>query len=426
MRRRDRGESAARSTESFQVISQVMDRNPGLSKDVSVDSVEMIAQYSGSWIRDPVEFRPSAKHRTKFLHNFVHYLFVEYEMPRFMSSAWLTRDLSAIELFIALGRGESARKSIHKAFGFPLTKSENHRFVHHEVAKESIVEVLYRVLMTNDALSTEQALVRAQLIEMRFHRIRGQGAFVADAIRWFGKFASQCESEEVGPVCDYLQYCLEDNGGQLSFQGLTMKAVLRDMERWHRILGQMTVAERDNVRYLTAFQGPYLGVQFVQGGPIIRGELITATNYESWKDVVNLTKRDSKKRYAALYSEAPKPQGAKPGRKVWITVITQITSLRELVVEGNVMRHCVASYDHRIRDSRSHSIWSMKRFEGRLCMDSNLCVEFFKTVEMSRELTIEIANNTLIQACGACNAYPTGEQNEHLWQWADQEGINGT
>ena len=59
-------------------------------------------------------------------------------------------------------------------------------------------------------------------------------------------------------------------------------------------------------------------------------------------------------------------------------------------------------------------------------MDSKSCVEFSKTVEMSRELTIEISNNIIVQARGACNTFPTKEQTEHLWQWADQEGINGT
>ncbi len=94
--------------------------------------------------------------------------------------------------------------------------------------------------------------------------------------------------------------------------------------------------------------------------------------------------------------------------EVW--TIEELLNDKALMIEGQTMQHCVATYIHRCARRRT-SIWSMKVQQGE---------------RKRRELTIEVTphNRTICQAKGRRNAAPGDFAAKLLRQWAVQEGLN--
>lgn len=89
--------------------------------------------------------------------------------------------------------------------------------------------------------------------------------------------------------------------------------------------------------------------------------------------------------------------------------IDEILTGKDLLVEGRMMRHCVATYTHACVH-RLTSIWSMRVQQGE---------------HNRRLLTIEVnpATRTIRQAKGSRNAPPGRPEMEMLRRWANQEGL---
>jgi hypothetical protein len=93
--------------------------------------------------------------------------------------------------------------------------------------------------------------------------------------------------------------------------------------------------------------------------------------------------------------------------RVW--TITEILDSRELFLEGQAMRHCVATYkEDCIR--RQVSIWSMQVVTRR---------------GQYRALTIEVdlPKKTICQVRGKCNRLPGASEQEVVELWAAVEGL---
>ena len=93
--------------------------------------------------------------------------------------------------------------------------------------------------------------------------------------------------------------------------------------------------------------------------------------------------------------------------RVW--TITELLTSRALFLEGQAMRHCVATYAERcVR--RQTSIWSMqvenKRGRHRLL-----------TIE------VDLPKRTICQARGKCNRLPQPAEREVMDRWAAQQGL---
>jgi hypothetical protein len=89
--------------------------------------------------------------------------------------------------------------------------------------------------------------------------------------------------------------------------------------------------------------------------------------------------------------------------------IRELLDSNELVMEGRVMRHCVARYVGRCAKQRS-SIWSMT------------C---YSCVGQENVLTIEVdpGTRTIVQAKGKRDSYPSPEGRNVMLRWARQEGL---
>ncbi len=94
-------------------------------------------------------------------------------------------------------------------------------------------------------------------------------------------------------------------------------------------------------------------------------------------------------------------------RRTW--TIRELLDSSELIVEGRVMRHCVASYVGRCAKQRS-SIWSMT------------C---FSYLGQEHVLTIEVDPNTrtVVQAKAKRDSHPSPEARKIMLRWARQVGL---
>lgn len=94
--------------------------------------------------------------------------------------------------------------------------------------------------------------------------------------------------------------------------------------------------------------------------------------------------------------------------RVW--TITELLSSRALFLEGQALRHCVATYAVQCAKKQT-SIWSMQ-VENRQGRHRVLTIE------------VDLAKRTICEARRKCNRLPQGIEREVLHRWATQEGLN--
>jgi hypothetical protein len=96
----------------------------------------------------------------------------------------------------------------------------------------------------------------------------------------------------------------------------------------------------------------------------------------------------------------------KDGENEWR--IRELLSGADLVAEGRVMKHCVASYAHSCADGRA-SIWAME-------LSGPAGVEKRQTIELTRDRVI-------VQCRGKQNRLPTPAELDVVKKWAGFAGL---
>jgi PcfJ-like protein len=93
--------------------------------------------------------------------------------------------------------------------------------------------------------------------------------------------------------------------------------------------------------------------------------------------------------------------------RVW--TITEILTSRALFLEGQAMRHCVATYkEHCVR--RQVSIWSMQ-------------VETQRGRQRALTIEVDIPKRAICQVRGKCNRWPSANERAIVERWAAGEGL---
>lgn len=180
----------------------------------------------------------------------------------------------------------------------------------------------------------------------------------------------------VGPVVDFLLHqkfewtegvSPEGVFGRLpppradySVKGRSVASILRQVEEWHKELG------RDAEQPCLSWRhSPVQDFRLVQGSEALG-------NMRAW-------------------------------------TITQLLTSRALFLEGQAMRHCVATYAGRCARGKT-SIWSVQ-LEGRWGRRRVLTVE------------VDLATRTICQARGVCNRTPQAAEREVVKRWAVEQGL---
>jgi hypothetical protein len=332
-----------------------------------------LAVHHVDWLRPVETWAPTDNKAWPQFSALAQHLLARYAIPACMTSVWF--DLPPGEVlpqhgwYKHLGLGKSIRTA-----GLPLrfTRTMSHLFTqapHHYTAVAALRWAQVR------GLGGGEALARA-VAGTRLGKVLENESFWDSVLHFFVNHRS-LHLAEVGPVVDFVQHqkfewrehVSPDGtvGNQpppqpdFSMKGRTAASVRRLVEEWHKQLG------RD-------MRQPSL-----------------SWPHSRFKDF-RLVQRNEAHR----------------DTRVW--TITELLTSRALFLEGQAMRHCVATYAASCA-RRQTSIWSME-VENRHGRHRVLTIE------------VDVATRTIREARRMCNRPPHAPEREVLEQWAALELLN--
>jgi len=300
------------------------------------------------------------------------HLLAKHTVPLFMDSVWFKGQSPEAarqqEWYKALGRGQSPRSL---DLPIPLTKRMAHHFL--RAPKDYSVDAALRWGQIA-GLGGSGRLVKA-VLSSRIGISSDNNDFWATVIRWFIQ-NPMFDPAQIGPLIDYIHHQKfepqETVAGpdrtevrppmpDFAMKGRTAASLIRQMREWHSRLRKEP--EKPQLEWRESGVGPF---DFAEG-------TMASGNLRRW-------------------------------------TIVELLSRKELYHEGQVMRHCVASYDNSCALGRT-TIWSMgmERSLGR----------------RKRALTIEVKSGAKVicQVRGKANRLPNQKELSIIRRWASQEGL---
>ncbi len=294
------------------------------------------------WLRPLDDWKPKSKNPTRQFGELTHQVFDKFgDVPVFMEGAWLRNDRPSWryrDWYVHLGRGHNLRTAKSPV---PVTKRIAHEFL--SAPKDYAVEQAIRWGQLR-ALDVARPGIDA-LVATRIGRSFANEDFWSTVLRFIGE-NPMLDPRQIGPIVDYLQNQkfegmeVEVAPGQwrreppaqpgLSMRHRTADTLLRQVDEWHRQLGQI----RDYP------EGTYDEAKF-SGFATRKGSGDSALHY----------------------------------------VIRQLRSARDLAAEGRELRHCVSSYHWSCAQGHC-TIWSLAKTSDGKAFDR--C----QTIEVSRDGTI--------------------------------------
>jgi hypothetical protein len=331
-----------------------------------------LSLHHADWLRPVETWFPSQQNAWPLFSSLSHHPLALYPVPAFMTSVWFDPPPGEVlpqhRWYKHLGLGQNVRTT---PLPLRLTKAMAHLFTqapHHYTALAALRWAQVR------GLGSCEALARA-VVGTRLGKALENEDFWESVLHFFVNHPS-LELAQVGPVVDFLQHQkFEWKEGvspegvfgkqppprpDYSMKGRTVASVLRQVEEWHQQLGQETSEPSLSWR-----RSPFKEFRLVEGS-------------EALGNV-----------------------------RVW--TITELLTSRALFLEGQAMRHCVATYAECCA-RRQASIWSMQVENQR---------------GRHRVLTIEVdvPKRTVCQARRKCNRLPQTAEREVVRRWAAQEGL---
>lgn len=333
-----------------------------------VEALVKVNDRRGSWLRELESWRPQSHNPRRQFSSLLRHLFCKYHVPPFMDQAWLRTERGSAryrDWFVHLGLGFNIRAA---KTPFELTKKMAHHFL--EAPDDYAIEAALRwglvIALGGDRRLTEALL--ATPIAANFDNF----PFWTSVIRFF--IANPLlDRAQVGPVIDFLnqqkfqsQEVVTGPGEvevtpppqpALTMKGRTADSLLRQMDEWH---GELRKAARAGEQYFRS------------------------SGYRSFK----------------------KRTGKGDNMRTWI--IRELLSSAELLAEGRVLKHCVASYAQSCARGDC-SIWTM---------------ELETSGGTKKRQTIEVrSDGTIAQCRGYRNAWPDQSEFEIVKEWAAGAGL---
>jgi PcfJ-like protein len=334
-----------------------------------------LALYHGDWLRSIESWHPVQQSAWPLFSSLAQHLLARYPIPPYMTSAWFDlppgEKLPQHDWYKHLGRGENIRTA---HLPLRLTRAMAHLFTqapHHYAA---VAAVRWAQVI---GLGGSKALARA-VVGTRLGKVLGNEEFWESVLHFFVNHPG-LDLAHVGPVVDFLQHQRFEwkegvsPGGvfgnqppprpDYTMKGRTVASILRQVEEWHKELGQET-----NQPLFTWQHTRFNDFRLVQGEEALG-------NMRGW-------------------------------------TITEILTSRALFLEGQAMRHCVASYREKcIR--RQSSIWSMQ-------------VETRRGRQRALTIEVDLPKRTVCQVRGKCNRLPSANERTIAERWAAVEGLSVT
>ena len=329
------------------------------------------------WLRGAETWRAESHNAHRQFASLTRHLLAQYDVPAFLDEAWVRGDRGAYryrDWFVHIGRGHNIRTA---KTPYPMTKMIAHHFVH---APPKVT--IEGALMFADikALGGGGRLATALMGTRLGQRVESEPtrrAFWLSVYRFF--IANpMLDLRHAGPIVDFLNFHKFETREvvvgpgrvetrpppqpNLTMTRRTAESLLRQVEAWH---GELRKGRGHEARF---WRSSGIAALELQTGPRDRPDERT-----TWR-------------------------------------LRELLSGADLMEEGRRLRHCVASY----ADSCARgacSIWSLECRRG-------------KDDDGERLLTVEVdKNNTVVQARGLANRWPSDQEKTVLTEWMRTAGL---
>jgi hypothetical protein len=314
-----------------------------------------------SWIRSYETWEPKSYNADKQFSSLLRHLFTKYKIPAFLDSLWFkTIEDSSTKnhfwfIYVCSGKNITTCSDFMKYY--PMTKKIAHYFM--QAPNDFTIKQAYSYGKFI-SLGATMRLVKALIPTKLAFSFNNDEEFKNSIVKFF--IANpMLDYSQIGPIIDYIwnQKYEVQRGGQgrvvqpnFSMTGRTVESLLRQVEHWHKQLTK------------------------VKGGKV------------SWEH--------------SSISDFVLEEGSEKNTKTW--VIRELLNSKELIEEGRVMRHCVASYASSCSVG-SNFIWSLSLNDEKL-------------------LTIEVSKLRRVgQIRGFANRMAAQKEKSIISQWAKKENL---
>lgn len=323
-----------------------------------------IAAYSANWLRDPLEWSGASGTPLTQVRSFVAHLFERYPVPGFFRNAWLVKGTTRYlerDWYCRIAAGGS----LQGADGFPPTITARARHLAMGAPDHLTIRQALRWGQAKAAGACDDLV--SELLESAMVKDLSNDALWS---RLIGKMAAA-------------------HGRQAGDFGIVADAMLGYLkeERWRHVERLLQLPYADLVRHCARLWTRHLE-QAVEEGLITKQKDIRLAGV---RRVLFLNQ------FSTVEPMIPdarwsKVDGPRNRQREWRMV--ELTRRSELVTEGHVMRHCVASYWRKCREGKT-AIFSLRSHEWPAGTDTR------------RHLTIEVnrRSRTIRQIRGIKNHY---------------------
>ena len=340
-------------------------------------AVEAVWELAGmEWIRPLASWKSKGtKAETKF-RSLARHLTCRYAMPEFLFTAFFIhipiRGLVAgprtavqnkaqmIRLFEYLAGGGSVKKAVRDdMLPVAFTKRMCHEFMQGPASGDIYTAIRYAQVRSSGGDERLSRAIASTRLGRGLHDANTEDRWLL-ALAWFCR-QGMLNPDSVGPLVDYIEHRYQEADFEIT--GRSVAAMTRGMEAWHELLALQGRNRNEFGGDTYSYRKPPAKFESTGLEPVLQ-------DYSG-----------------ILYS------------------VEEILTMNELRTEGSAMRHCVSSYWHRIESGQT-SIWTLQR-------------------DGSRALTIEVDNTTraVVQARGACNAPPKGDERMVMYNWATKNNL---
>ncbi len=334
-----------------------------------VSGVIQLTQNYEYWIRPLAEWRAKTHNMDRQFSSLARHLLAEYDVPIFMDQAFLSENSTQQKWFRHIGSGKNIRTA--EKLPVPLTKKMAHSFLH--APDNYPIMAAFRWGQVH-ALGGDRWLANA-LLETKLVREFKDDSFWLSIIRFFIRHP-MLDRAHVNPIVDYIwdqkyedrmvfvERGVAENRGpaqpNFSMKGRTPESLLRQVNEWHRRLGKE--AKSGDFQWI---HSKIKDFEFIEG------------------------RKESK------------------NMKIWR--IRELVSSQELLAEGRIMRHCVATYARSCYTGKC-TIWTMD-LADHLGVNKRLTIELHPTSKVIRQVR------------GQNNRLPEEKEKSIIRRWAEKEDL---
>ena len=334
-----------------------------------IQGITALANHHESWLRSPEEWHPTAGNRDSQFSSLARHLLAAYRVPEFMDKVWFRGNQTHQNWFKHIGVGQNIRT----APGLPLSLTP--KIAHHFLTapNDYTLEEAFRwgqvhalggdrrlanALRDTKLTQSEHDFWNSTDLWMLRNLWGDDNDFWVSVIRFFVA-NPMLDVTHVSPIIDYI-WDQKKFHPHFTMRGRTPEALLRRVAEWHDRLGESEDDEE------------------LDWDPSQIGEF-------------------------CFQEEATEKQAM----KLWH--IRELLNSAELIEEGRLMSHCVATYA-RSCHRRFSSIWSMET------VDNN---------GRQKVLTIEVLlpQKRIYEVRGKANRLPTPAEKSIIEKWANTEGL---